>query len=143
MKKLTINLIAIVLLISNLSSCSLFLPPNSHFEGGQILDKDLMSEIRSEVFTETQEADTKQLEETEASENKETVQDDTTEDETHQKIEIDNDTTVYWTDSGKVWHLFENCGYLKNSKEILSGTLADAEEEGKEKICSSCEKKND
>ena len=49
--------------------------------------------------------------------------------------------TVYWTKSGTVWHLFEDCGYLKGSTSILSGSVEKAIEEGKLKLCSSCSKR--
>ncbi len=49
--------------------------------------------------------------------------------------------TVYWTEYGTVWHLFEDCGHLKGSKSILSGSVEKAMEEGKIKLCSSCIKR--
>lgn len=57
--------------------------------------------------------------------------------------EVSTNGKVYWTKSGKVWHLFEDCGYLKNSSSVLSGSIEDAISEGKEKVCSNCSKKQE
>lgn len=44
----------------------------------------------------------------------------------------------YWTAGGEVWHKSADCRYLKKSKEILSGTVSDAKDAGKERACSGC-----
>ena len=49
-------------------------------------------------------------------------------------------TTYYWTDSGTVYHSYENCRSLKNSTEIRSGTLPDAQST-KPRLCKFCEDK--
>ncbi len=46
---------------------------------------------------------------------------------------------VYWTKSGTVWHTRKECGHIKNS-EVISGTVDEAEEAGKIRLCSSCAK---
>lgn len=46
---------------------------------------------------------------------------------------------VYWTKNGTVWHTRKECGHIKNS-EVISGTVSEAEEAGKTRLCSSCAK---
>ncbi len=48
------------------------------------------------------------------------------------------ENTVYWVSSGKVWHATENCKTLSRSKNIKSGTVADAIEKEKQRACSVC-----
>lgn len=49
-----------------------------------------------------------------------------------QQVELLNDgvNNVYWTKSGKSYHLYETCGYINSSKtkEIFQGTVASARE---------------
>ena len=40
--------------------------------------------------------------------------------------------------SGEVYHTRADCNYLKNSKNVISGTLADASAAGKTRLCSAC-----
>ena len=63
--------------------------------------------------------------------------------ETESETETKLMETVYWTKGGEVWHLFKDCGHLKNSKSILSGSVEDAIENGKEKVCSACSKRQE
>ena len=51
--------------------------------------------------------------------------------------------TVHWTAGGSVYHTHADCSHLRRSKEILHGTLDEAIDAGKDKICSSCEKKQE
>jgi len=55
-----------------------------------------------------------------------------------------NDThiaqTYYWTESGRVYHLYYDCQSLKNSKAILSGSFAEACK-AKERLCKFCDKR--
>ncbi len=60
-----------------------------------------------------------------------------------EQIETESIEKVYWVTNGKVWHLFKDCGYLKNSNPILSGNVEEAVSEGKETVCSSCSKKQE
>lgn len=53
-------------------------------------------------------------------------------------VELDPAATYYWTDSGTVFHLHEDCRSLKNSTEIRSGTLSQAQIE-KTRLCKFCE----
>lgn len=43
--------------------------------------------------------------------------------------------TVYWTESGKVYHRSTDCRYIRNSANVLEGTVEDS---GKERACSAC-----
>ena len=45
--------------------------------------------------------------------------------------------------SGEVYHTRADCSYLKNSKNVMSGTLADASAAGKTRLCSACSKASD
>lgn len=54
-----------------------------------------------------------------------------------------SDTTVpggevYWVPSGKVWHIRIDCSSLSRSTTILSGSVADAQAAGKERVCKKC-----
>ncbi len=46
--------------------------------------------------------------------------------------------TVYWVKNGEVWHISEKCPSLSRSKTILSGTAAEAIENGKTRVCKRC-----
>ena len=41
---------------------------------------------------------------------------------------------------GEVYHSSSSCSYLKNSKNVLSGTMAQVSAAGKERLCSACAK---
>ena len=45
---------------------------------------------------------------------------------------------VYWTKGGKVYHLYEDCGHLNNSSDLLEGTSQAAVENGKTRMCQDC-----
>ena len=48
--------------------------------------------------------------------------------------------TVYWTESGSVYHAYLDCGHIANS-DVFDGSIAAAEENGKTRICKSCDNK--
>ena len=50
-------------------------------------------------------------------------------------------TTVYWTASGTVYHLYDDCYHLNNTVDLLTGTATAAEESGKTRVCKNCESK--
>ena len=47
--------------------------------------------------------------------------------------------TVYWTASGTVYHAYDDCPHLNNTVELLTGTAASAIENGKTRLCKTCE----
>ena len=46
--------------------------------------------------------------------------------------------TVYYTESGTVWHKSADCSALKKSKNVIVGTLEEANAAGKERACKKC-----
>lgn len=124
---------------------------NNNFKGGELIDEGLLSEIRSELeisetLTEDADENTSDIEDDGTVSSIESSTNGYTETNTATDITTENVSdgiTVYWSESGSVWHLHEDCGHLKNSKNIFSGSEEEASEAGKERLCSSCEKKND
>ena len=45
---------------------------------------------------------------------------------------------VYWTSGGSKYHKDPACSYLKNAKQVFSGTLARAANYGADSPCSRC-----
>lgn len=54
-------------------------------------------------------------------------------------LENANIETVYWTASGTVYHAYDDCSHLSNTVELLTGTSATAIENGKTRLCKTCE----
>ncbi len=50
----------------------------------------------------------------------------------------ESDETVYWVAGGEVWHTKITCSSLSRSKSVYSGTVEDAMEAGKERVCKRC-----
>ncbi|MBO7361724.1 MAG: hypothetical protein J6V48_11405 [Clostridia bacterium] len=50
--------------------------------------------------------------------------------------------TVYWTASGTVYHTHDDCQHIKNTVDLLTGTASAAIENGKTRLCKTCEKKD-
>ena len=46
---------------------------------------------------------------------------------------------VYWTANGTVFHAYDDCPHLSNTVELLTGTSASAIENGKSRLCKTCE----
>ena len=46
--------------------------------------------------------------------------------------------TVYYTESGTVWHKSADCSALKKSKNVIVGTQDEANAAGKERACKKC-----
>lgn len=61
-----------------------------------------------------------------------------TEPETVAVAEAEEELLCYFTEKGGKWHARESCQYLKNSKEIFSGSYASAVAAGKVTPCSAC-----
>lgn len=183
MKKFVSLLFSLTVMFSImlLSACTELLPYNGYFDGGEILDDKLMSEIRSKYIVEestessTDKSSTSPLEsetniipdisedthnhETECISNNshetECISNTTHETETitnstindsdkattiETKDNTENDSSiVFWTENGEVYHSKENCRYLKN-KNYMTGTIQQAIESGKERLCSTCGK---
>ena len=55
---------------------------------------------------------------------------------------IVSDTTVseivYWTESGSVYHVTDQCSALRHSAKILHGSVEEAMEARKERPCKTC-----
>jgi hypothetical protein len=149
------------LLIFGLCACE-FDESAGNLQGGDLLNSERISEIKNEVLkTEetTSEADNEETSHVESSPTEETSESEEKSDtenesdskndsgsslsdkdsETESEVKIGD--TVYWTESGSVWHLYRDCGHLKNSQNVLFGTVNEAEEAGKEHVCSTCNKK--
>ena len=54
-------------------------------------------------------------------------------------LEAAGTTEVFWTDSGTVYHLYEDCSHLNHSVELKEGTTTTAIENGKTRACKTCE----
>ena len=54
--------------------------------------------------------------------------------------ELQGEAMVFWTDSGKVWHVKSECGSLKNAKAVIEGGIESALAAGKERACKKCSK---
>ncbi len=129
-------LLIIMILILTLCSCD-FDESNKNLSGGILLDDEMLSEIQNEILSgETFNDDTYEKDDSESSVQSEDNADE--EDESNERNE--NADVVYWTKSGYTWHISINCSYLKKSDNILSGSVEDAVEAGKTKVCSRCNK---
>ena len=48
---------------------------------------------------------------------------------------------VYWTEKGGVWHLSKECSYLGEDSDVFYGSVENAIECGKARVCVPCDKK--
>ncbi len=131
-------LIAIVFLIVSFSSCKMD-ESRYHLFGGELLDEERMSEIKNELLGGA-ESDTVSATVTEEFPNAESERENTDSNSEAEEKTEDLTQTVYWAKSGEVWHRSNECGYLKKSSEISSGTVEEAIEAGKERLCLICGK---
>lgn len=156
MMKRTIALLFVAFLILSSVSCSMVHGNHETFNGGEILDDEKMSEIRSQIYstfeTETgkdistqterinadiEETDKNSYEtETESESESGFSSSDT---DMSEETETGGDCNVFWTDKGEVWHLNVDCRYL-NNKSVVTGTVEDAKTAGKSRACSACGK---
>lgn len=131
MKRFFCVLAALLTLAVAMSSCSYF-EAKDRYKGGQLLDDELLADIREEIFS------SRLYDE-------DLIESFGTESDLHlSESDTDAETAdlVYWTDGGSVWHTYSNCGHLKNSNNAVhSGTRDEAREAGKTRLCSSCAKK--
>ena len=167
MKRLCLIILAISFVFM-LCSCSFDESENS-FRGGELLDDNKMSEIKDSLFTEetskvedteisTEDQNAKETEnptEKQAEGESDIETESPMEDKTEKQSELEateaeetpetsvlpeENGTVYWTKGGSVWHVSRECYHIKKSNNVESGTVEDAIEAGKEKICSHCGK---
>lgn len=54
-------------------------------------------------------------------------------------IEAFGDNDVFWTKAGTVYHLSEECSHLNHSEELIVGTVEQAIEANKTRLCKTCE----
>lgn len=52
-------------------------------------------------------------------------------------------STVFWTEGGKVFHIYEDCQHLNQSEELHQTTTQEAEQAGKERLCKTCLKRHE
>ena len=52
--------------------------------------------------------------------------------------DISDDGTVYWLESGKVYHRRATCYHIAKKDNVQSGTAEQASAAGKERLCASC-----
>lgn len=154
MRKYEVTILAAVAVLLTLLLCACnFDESTGNLQGGDLLDANRISEIKEDVLateeTATTETDFESITtEQEESEEKTNDTDSTSQTQTQQNSGSTSDTdnveigeTVYWTEGGGVWHLYRDCGHLKNSQNVLSGTVEEAENAGKDHVCSTCNKK--
>lgn len=122
MKRIFLFSLCIIIFFLSLTSCATEYEENDHFYGGESLNADILSSIAESIFNEMESSES-QNEQIENSSGRE------------------HDGVYYWTSSGSVYHKWSDCGHLKNSSDIMSGNEQDAILAGKEKLCSSCAKK--
>ena len=48
---------------------------------------------------------------------------------------------VYWTEHGKKFHIYQECGHLDRSETLYTGTAEEAISNGRGTICKTCERK--
>ena len=144
-------LCAILLLICG---CSAYLPESETVSSGELLTPEYMAEI-SQKLAEGQnttleipsEDYTSKIEDSSILEGDDSQTED---DSVTQVISTFQQTdctatsneiivsVVYWTESGSVWHNKKDCSALARSKSIMNGSIHDAVEAGKERVCKRC-----
>ena len=105
-----------------LCACSKSQISSDEYYGGESMNAEILSEIAESVFNESKK--------------------DSENGAGNSESESKHDGVYYWTNSGSVYHKWADCGHLKNSSEILSGSHDDALLAGKQKLCSTCEERN-
>lgn len=136
----TFSLILTIVFLITLCSCSIFMYDNSRFEGGETLDNELLSKIENDVHNESQSSESQEGEsQTSESQIAAGIHSDSPI-ESNTEGNNDSGSTVYWTSGGTVWHTRRDCSYIKNSQNVLFGTVDEAMSSGKKKLCSSCQK---
>ena len=156
--KISVFIFAVVILALIFCGCDLR-ESHNNFRGGELLDAERMSDIKESLLNESRISDTETSKNTEKTSDKQTeifteTQSNTELEMTTEESNNDSESTsknedndesddlnvVYWIKGGTVWHLSDECYHISN-KDILSGTVEEAMEAGKTKVCSSCSKK--
>jgi len=61
--------------------------------------------------------------------------------ETNMVEALTGTNNVFWSKSGGRYHLYQDCGYIKNSTEVSNGTVAESyETKGIDQLCQRCKK---
>ena len=125
----TLSVIFAAMLALMLCACD-FDESKHHLSGGELLDDEKMSVIKSEILSE----------EAEKSSDKETSTKKDIEETDNLSFEAESDTgdIVYWTESGAVWHRSASCSHIKSISNLFAGTVTDAKNAGKSNACSRC-----
>ncbi len=165
-----VKIIAIAVSTLLLVSCSNYINSADDFYGGDVVNAEMLSSIAESIFAsdESLRPETEPVTVDESSganddevTTEETSEDSLTEDATEEITEDNTDVETvteeatteeettkrehngiyYWTESGEVYHKWSDCGHIKNSLEVFSGTIYEAKVAGKERVCSACANK--
>lgn len=137
-----------IIIVSSVCACD-FDESEKKFYGGELLNNEKLSEIKGSIFTEEDKTESNTEEKTESIDKDTDAESESMlesvfisdfESETQGGTDEEEILTVYWTKNGSVWHIDGECYRLNKSKEILSGSVEEAKESGKERVCSSCGK---
>lgn len=109
--------IAALITIIFFTSCQSSRISSGNFYGGESVNPDILSEMAESFFI-----------------------DDPALPYEPEHTEIHNGI-FYWTESGSVYHKYPDCGHIKGSAEIRTGSEQDAVLAGKDHLCSSCAKR--
>ena len=109
------------------SSCRDHGALSDRFHAGETVTPEKLLEISAELATSTETSDHTELQETDTG-----ILPDT---ET-----LPLSTIVYWLESGSVYHTDTSCRHIAHAEEeqLCRGTILDALEMGKERICTAC-----
>lgn len=121
-KKALISLLVVIMVLT-LASCDNGKTMKVEYNGSELS----VSEINS-ILESSLEKNTEDIASIEVLPYKETI------------AEIDAADTVYFTESGTVWHTEKTCHYANQGKVLYYGTQEDAISAGKTRICSGCNK---
>ena len=145
--KNTITIFIALIIALSICSCG-FDESESKIRGGELLNGEKLSEIKDkilstesdpeqEMISDTSDYDEEKSSQFESEDSCETDINSVTEKQDEFSSEINHE--VYWLEGGSVWHASPKCRYLENT-EYISGTVDEAKEAGKSKVCSSCGK---
>lgn len=123
MRRIFFASIAMLLLLTAGGCSTRYVKLDTHPDAVPVTPE-MLEEISREIFTETGAL-------TSAPEETEPIPEETL-------PPLTDETTVYWLLGGKVCHVFPTCRYIRDREEVQSGTLTEARELGKDKVCSVC-----